>query len=487
MSYSLQDKDTVNKDMFQVSVVEKTTAPENTDFYNSFWSVEKVTFILGWFGQLLSAITEFILVYRAAVGFGATWEFAAVCGLSVVYIYEWLGIRKYLVSVVRQATNRDFDTWQKITLFCFNVFFCLVILTANVVTSIGGHSTTFKSEKNERSKNAHIIEKLNNELINSIDSANKKHEIIKKDLEKEAAEKEEKIIAKYDQEIKGFEASKWAVGASISGFNKKINKSNGKKIEEINEINDTLKVYVSANTALMNSIIKTARSSHKVRIEELKNDTNSSVSIVAILDDATLILLLLFMSLSIISIIYSQIFMSGSGVKSEVKEVKKRPLLIMALLWGLYYKVYHLGYKLVCYIVGDQAYNYSKILMRKDDYTSFDATQNTGLIPFFKSILSSIKGSIKGPPQTPQIGFSANTAKTVKPPAVQEIMKNKGYKVNTITSWFRRSDLVENPENPGPKGQKNNRIKYIKAKEDLTPLGVQFIEDKKNNTVTIIM
>lgn len=492
MFFRNDNKDkSLDRQIFNVSTVETLGTAKDKDFYKNFFSAANITNWIGLTGQALSGVTEFIFFFLACGGKYPVFQQAnaipIITGLFMVFVFEYLGIRVYLVRIVRQAVNKDFNAPQKIALFILNIIFCGSILFANFYTSITGQNVTFKGAKIEID-NSDTLAKIESELLIEIDTIKARTGRENKALTKQANEDKNEVKSTYESSSKDLKASKWVEGANLSKLNNQIVSTNDEKLTKLEAITDTLNARTAANIALMKEAIKTAKAKAKIKKDAIGKKESSTLDIYATFEKYSLVFLIIFMSLGILAIIYKEIFISGSKQDVELKEVKKRPILILALLYGLYMKFYHACYWFVVKIVGSKAYDYSIIMQSKHDYLSTNVSTNnmlTNAIDYFKS----------SPPKPQGIGFKMQNSESAKPSAFQQVSSNleaetdaklkvlSKYNLSTVSSWYKRSDLVKNSESKTEKGKQNNRTKYDAAKAELSQFGVRFFE--KDNHVTI--
>lgn len=499
-----------DRQVFNISTIETLAEAKDKDFYTKFFTAANITKWVGLTGQALSGLTEFIFFFLAVGGkypvFQQVNVLPILTGLFMVFVFEYLGIRVYLVRIVRQVVNKDFKkeikapgptatdevikkvSPQKIALFVLNIIFCGSILFANFYTSITGQGVTFIDLKSNVD-NSDTLTKIDNQLLAEIDTLTARTARNNRKLSKQAENDKKTIEASYKPVIKSLNAAKWTTKDrnKQDAVNDEIRATNQSKLNELKTITDTLNARTAANMALLNEAIKTAKSNATIKKDAVKNKEGSTLDIYAMFDNFSLLFLIVFMTLGILAIIYREIYISGSQQKVELTEVKKRPVLIFALLFGLYMKAYHIFYWLVVKIVGSKAFNYSKIMQTKEDYLSTNVSSNNAL----QAISNYFKTDQQTPVQVSAYGQNKATANNANSSANQKVStdleaKQKAlskYNLGTVASWYKRSDYVKKSESKTEKGKQNNRTKYDNAKADLSAFGVQFIEN--NNHVTI--
>ena len=483
--FGLKSRKEIDSKAFKVGTKEVLGDAKDTKFFTNFFTSNKVTFVIGLVGQILSGITEFIFIFRACGGelpFIQRSNFLAILsGLFAVYLFEYLGVRIYLIRIVRQLIEWDFNTPQKVTLFVLNTIFCLSILGANFGTSIVGQSTTFAGVKNI--DNSDTIVKIEELLLSEIDTIKLKCQVLNDTLKAQSIRDKNDIDVSFALVIKDLNRSKWSTKDKVKqdNINDEIRETNALLLSSKKAIADTLSSQVFANNKLMNESIKTAKSKAKVKKDAIGKSENSQLDILAMIERYSLILLIAFMVLAILAIVYREVYINGSKQDVELRQVKERPVLVVALLYGLYMKFYHLCYKLVVKIVGSKAFDYSKIMQSKDDFYSVDV-----------SPIRIGKGKELTPVMASNIGFGSNrTDPTIDPKNARNTIETQRniilskYNLQTVATWFKRSDLVQSSQSKDESTQKRNRIKYLNAKKELISIGARFSESKTNVSITI--
>jgi len=139
--------------MTNVRLKEVASKATDKDFYNQFFTASNVTAVIGYFGQAVSALTEFHLFFTSTGGvyspfFQQDNILPILAGLIAIYLFDVLGVRVYLVRIIRQIVNKDFGTWERWVLFSFNMLFVMALCGANLVSSWLGQSMTFAAKTN---------------------------------------------------------------------------------------------------------------------------------------------------------------------------------------------------------------------------------------------------------------------------------------------------------------------------------------------------
>jgi hypothetical protein len=502
MFFRNNDKDNqINKEVFNTSTIEHLEDAKDKDFHSKFFTSDRVTFWIGVFGQFLSAITEALFIFRGVGGELPVLQFknlvAVTAALIGVYFFEVIGVRVYLISIVRQITNKDFKTEdkaknsaQKITLFVFNICFCSSILFANFATSLTGQSTTFISAKSSID-NSDTLTKINIQLQSDIDTvrANAVKLIDKIELSSEL--KTKSIKDTYKPILKDLKATKWDEGANKKKIKEDIVKMNNEQIGKLEAITKELKNRIIQVDTTKENTIASLTNIAQLKKDAINKSANADTSIYEIVESYSYYLLLVFMSLSILAIIYREVYISGSKQELKTIEVKKRPLLIPVLLYGLYMKLYHFFYWLTVKIVGSKAFDYSKVMQSKDDYLSSEVSTNEALKNALNYIMQLRKG--KQEQERKLAGFQNSNNTTVTNCATTQlgdISEQKKtalnrYKISTIQMQYKRSNLVKESLSIKLETQQTNTDKYKAAKVDLEQYGVKFVEGR--NSVSIIV
>ena len=339
----------------------------NKDFYNSFFTSSKITHLIGLFGQLISSLTEFHFIFSALSGSYNPFVHQSnilpfLAGLLGIYIFEIVGVRVYLVRIIRQIVNKDFQGSERKILFVFNLVFVVSLCGANLLTSVLGQKHTFATKTNvvTTDKTHHLevekntkIEALQNRYDNNLQELNKAH---KNEIKS--------IRETYNSDIKELKNNRWASRSDkvkydnyASKINAKVDKRNYLIIDTYErqkvEKNDLKQTFTNDK----NSIIM----SYDNRINDISKVEKSNIDLLHIIQKYTLPILMVFILLSWFAIVYKEIFLKGAGQRIEIKEVEKRPLLIVVLIAGIYEKIYQICYYLVAKLLGSTKYQFSDI------------------------------------------------------------------------------------------------------------------------------
>jgi ribosomal protein S27AE len=339
----------------------------NKDFYNSFFTASNVTYIIGLFGQLISSLTEFHFIFSALGGSYTPFIqysnfFAILGGLIAIYIFEVIGVRIYLVRIIRQIVNKDFVGSERKILFAFNLLFVLSLCGANLLTSVLGQKHTFATKTNVTTtdKTHHIEVEKNSKLARLTSRYNKQVAELTTTYQNEKSD----LIKRYDTDIKEMKNSRYTHRENKFKYDSYTAKIDKKLVSKTSDLNDLKNTFNSDKIDLKGTYdynFSLNEKSYDNRINGIYQTTSRTVDLWQMIQKYTLPILMVFILLSWFAIVYKEIFLKGSGQRIEIKEVEKRPLLIFVLIAGIYEKIYQLFYYLVARLLGSTKYQFSDI------------------------------------------------------------------------------------------------------------------------------
>lgn len=468
-NFSLKATNTQN-DVFVKKSVETLSDSKDKAFFAQFFKANSTTKLVGFAGQIVSAITEFKLAYDMLIETNKV--LAVIFGLAIVALFEVVGVRIYLVSIVRQLVKKDFSNAAKVILLAFNVVFCVTLLLASFTFSLVGKNSMFTKASLKTDNTSEIVKSENATL-------NKKQALIieyaKRDSVQNAQLQSElkSIENSYKNSINSLEKSKWTA-TNKDAINVKINALQSEKLAEKKALNALYAAKTDDTKKQLETLLNSIDKANSLQVSSIEKSDNTQLQIINIVNKFSSFFIIALMILSVIAIIYSEIYAFGSKQEIELKEVDVRPNLFFALMYGLYLKAYHLLYKIVVKIVGSQAYYYSKIMQTKQAFLSSQVSTNRLLNAAINEPKIGFQNSIKDCGTT-QLNSFTDDKKTVL---------NK-YKISTLQMQYKRSDLVENSLSSKVATQAENRAKYLVAKSELERIGVKFIEKKDNVIIKI--
>jgi hypothetical protein len=399
----------------------------NKDFYNSFFTASKVTFLIGLFGQLISSITEFHFIY--AVSGGAYKPFFVVSNLLAflaasvaVYIFEVVGVRIYLVRIIRQIVNLDFKGSERKVLFGFNLIFVIALCGANLVTSFLGQKYSFAEKTNVTTTDKTY--QLSNEKTTKIQSINYHFDTLGATKTRTYERAKVSIINSIDYDVKELKNSRYTVRENkikYDNYTKLIDSKLASKTSDLSDLLSTLNVdnerLRNDRTAQINSVTANFES----RINDVSKTVNSKLDLWLLVQKYTLPILIIFILLSWFAIVYNEIFLKGSGQKIEIKEVEKKPLLIIILIAGLYEKIYQLFYWIVAKVIGQKKYQFGEI---QQDVVKYQIKQKQ---PTENPI--NIAANVR------QIGYNRNNQNNIEQPKNEQPTNNfSGLKMDDLSN-----------------------------------------------------
>jgi len=353
--------------MANLRLKEVANEATNKDFFNSFFTVSKFTMIIGYFGQLISSITEFHFIFSATGGaykpfFVISNLIAFVAAAIAIYIFEVVGVRIYLVRIIRQIVNKDFDGNERKVLFVFNLIFGLVLCGSNLLLSILGQTYSFEQQTNVTTTDK--THELSNEKSAKIESINKHSDGLQATLISNYDNDKTSIQSNFDADVKQLKNSQSKFKDLEWKYNEytlKIDKKGEAKTAALNALLSQMNIdkeqIRNDRTTQINSVTGT----YDNRINDVSKVANSNIDLVLMIQKYTLPILIIFIVLSWAAIVYNEVFLKGAGQTIEVKEVAKKPLLITVLIVGLYEKIYQVFYWIVAKIIGSKKYEFGDI------------------------------------------------------------------------------------------------------------------------------
>jgi hypothetical protein len=432
---------------------EVLSKPTNQDFFNLFFKSQSVTYLIGIFGQIISGFTEFYFVFTATKGSLPIFQIANVPSLLLaslaVYIFEVIGVRVFLVKIIRQIVSKKFGDWTDWVLFAFNLLFCLALCGTNLWFSLLGQTASFHSSTNVRvTDQTFHLDSAKMVKVEAIKSkCSLKYTLIRQDY---LAQEKGKVLL-FDQAIVELKNNRWAVRENKRKYNAYTNKIDEQLTSKNNELLTLASNREKALTRLdieKEREIEQIRQSFDKRIGDIENVANADVDLWAMVQQYTRPILVVFILLSWIAIIYQEIFFKGSGQNVEVKEVSFRPLLLWVLVVGWYDKFYHWFYGKVVNNVGLDKYRYSAIRTNEVSYNALEAVKEKSP--------NEVRPKIAA---VRQIGFSKNSE--AQKPNIQNLKADTTMTVATVNIG---DDTIGVKTNQG--------VQYINTNDDRTTVTV---------------
>jgi Zn finger protein HypA/HybF involved in hydrogenase expression len=353
--------------MSNLRLKEVANEATNKDFFNSFFTASKVTMIIGYFGQLISSLTEFHFIFSATGGtykppFTLSNILPFVAASVAIYIFEVVGVRIYLVRIIRQIVNKEFSGNERKVLFVFNLIFVLVLCGSNILVSVLGQKYSFASKTNVTTTDKTY--ELSNEKAAKIESINTHFDGLQATLISNYDNDKTSIQSNFDADVKQLKNSQSKFKNLEWKYNEytlKIDKKGEAKTAALNALLSQMNIdkeqIRSDRTTQINSITGT----YDNRINDVSKVANSNIDLLLMVQKYTMPLLVIFIVLSWVAIVYNEIFLKGAGQTIEIKEVAKKPLLITVLIVGLYEKIYQMFYWIVAKVIGNKKYEFGDI------------------------------------------------------------------------------------------------------------------------------
>jgi hypothetical protein len=421
--------------MSNLRLKEVANEATNKDFYNSFFTSSKVTTLIGYFGQLISALTEFHFIFSATGGayqppFTLSNILPFLAALIGIYIFEIVGVRIYLVRIIRQIVNLDFSGSERKVLFGFNLIFVVALCGANLVTSWLGQKYSFASKTNVTTTDKTY--QLSNEKTTKIQSINYHFDTLGATKTRIYERAKVSIINSIDYDVKELKNSRYTVRENkikYDNYTKLIDSKLASKTSDLNDLLSQLNIdkerLRNDRTTQINSITANFES----RINDVSKTENSNVDMWLMVQKYTLPILIVFILLSWVAIIYNEIFLKGAGQTIEIKEVAKKPLLIVIFALGIYEKIYQVFYWIVGTLIGNKKYQFDDI---QQYVVKYELNQNKDTETRLK-IESQNGWQVRQ--QVRQIGYNRNNQNNIEQPKNEQPTNNfSGLKMNDLSN-----------------------------------------------------
>ena len=160
-------QNTNNSTQFKVASTESLEQPKNGKFYAVFNRSHHTINILGYGGQVLSGITEFLAVY----GLFEDWRLGTIFGLFAVFLFEVVGLRIVLKTLIRSIVRREYKSKHAKFLIVLLVFIFGGLLYKNIDFSLTGNKFAFhQKEDNTTHNRVFALDSLMNVELSKIES-----------------------------------------------------------------------------------------------------------------------------------------------------------------------------------------------------------------------------------------------------------------------------------------------------------------------------
>ena len=339
----------------------------NKDFYNQFFTATRITTWLGYFGQFISSITEFLFLF---IALGGTYQpfikasnlIPILSGLLGVYIFEFLGVRVYLVRIIRQIVNKDFKGTERLILFSFNLLFVVALCGSNLFLSWLGQKYTFTQKTNiTTTDKTYNLEQQRNDKVKAIElHHNEQLERLKADYRADKTE----IETRYQKEIAELKNNRWTYRDNQKKYNSYtalIDKQLRAKRGDLEQLSSQFAIDKEQLIKSLKTARNDTRTTYNNRINDIAKSERANIDLWLLVQRYTLPILIGFILLSWFAIVYNEIFIKGAGQKIEIKKVEKRPFLLSVVALGIYEKIYQVFYYLVARLLGAKKYQFGAI------------------------------------------------------------------------------------------------------------------------------
>lgn len=481
---------------FNIDTAEKSSAAGNAQFFATHHKTARTAAVIGYAGQVLSAITEFLLVLNWA-GFQpriCLQSVAAVAaGLFAVYLFEVIGVRVFLVRVVRQTIARDFKTPAAVALYAFNVLFLLAIGYASFYTSISFVSNTGDAQAQKVQRVADTLQTLQQQQIALQQQITAKATAEIARIDSLQAVERVQVAATFDAAIKDLRRAKWVQGADRIQIDKQITQQQAEKLAALAAIESKYNARLQPLQQQMQQQVQQVSNAHTAAVAEIQTAATDRAQLVQLFSVYGVQLLVVFMSLAIVSIIYTEIYRHGAQIETELQQVAKRPNLLLVLVQAVGAHLYHFAYKLTARIAPAAVYDYAKFDAQRvaiypaDLRTQQQQQQITPQTPaaaYNSTALQIAQHRKANAPTatntTANAGADADSSAMRKPFATQRaadvVAVLDKYNISTVASWYKRSSLCKSSTSKTAAAAERNTRNYLQAKQDLQAVGAQIIE-----------
>jgi len=413
--------------MSNLRLKEVANEATNKDFYNSFFTSSKVTNLIGYFGQFISALTEFHFIFSATGGaYQPPFTISNIlpfCGALIgIYIFEVVGVRIYLVRIIRQIVNLEFQGNERKILFVFNLLFVVSLCGSNLVTSYLGQKYSFASKTNVTTTDKTY--KLSNEKTTKIQSINYHFDTLGATKTRIYERAKVSIINSIDYDVKELKNSRYTVRENkikYDNYTKLIDSKLASKTRDLNDLLSQLNIDKERLRSDRTTQINSVAANFDNRINDVSKTENSNLDLWLLVQKYTLPILVIFILLSWVAIIYNEIFLKGAGQTIEIKEVAKKPLLIIIFALGIYEKIYQVFYWIVARIIGSKKYQFGEI---QQDVVKYQIKQK-----------QPTENPINVAAQVRQIGYNRNNQNNIEQPKNEQPTNNfSGFKMDDLSN-----------------------------------------------------
>jgi hypothetical protein len=388
-------------------LTEKVGTPTNEKFFNLHFEGARVTRIVGFAGQFLSALTEFYAIFTALSGTFSplfVWRnlLPLLSALACVYLFEVVGVRVYLIRLVRQITQRELDGLPNKQLFISNLFFVLVLCGSNIVASVLGQDISFDAKVNVTTTDKAFkvdsiktekIAALNTDFDKSVSSVNADFDNERKAINADFDSERKAINQRFDELQRTLKDNRFTVRNDKAKYNAVANEIqtaitdkqtalsdlDQRKATALSDLDSRKKSALERIENDRKQQVTDVATTYNARAKDLLSTSVGSQSIWQMVKKYTRYILVLFILLSWIAIIYEEVFYKGAGVPITVETKAKRPNLFLLWFKGVYDMCYLWFYTKIVKTVGVDDFEFSDVKQRKTYIDSLQIANGTPL------------------------------------------------------------------------------------------------------------
>lgn len=454
-------------------------APRNRKFYALFHSPKGKTRLIGVAGQVISGATSAVAVFALAGGLDAAtysprWILAAMIGAAAAWLFQVVGVRAYLVRIIRQATRREFHNWKWWAMLALNLTLFAAIFSVDLATSMLSRQVLLPQATEAASAaaadSAQIVAAANAAMLEQ----EKTYEAQRATIRADHAAKVAATTDRAKEDVKALERSLW--GETVTPAQRA--KTKAAIIERQKQLdNDLAALQLAADQSLREIDRKEAAyrkntcTTVNAQLSAVGSGAQGRGRLAASLWGWATLALVIAGLTTVISIVYEEIYFTGSEVDFEIKESDKQNLFVL-LFGGLYDRIYY----------ALEGWIYALITPKKPAPIEFQISTPSAAEPrpqmgFFNHHAGAqpIATQKVTQPQAPQ-----NAANKAAYKASLQAMREfrKKYRESTVKSWYDRSQYAPQPRSSTPQAIARNTAKYEAVKREFENKGVTFIEGK---------
>lgn len=454
---------------------EVARAPRNRKFFTRFHLTKAQTRVIGVAAQCIGGATSAVAVWALLGGLEAEpyklrWTIAAFGGVAAAYLFQVIGVRAYLVRIIRQATRAEFENWKWVSMMVLNVIFFAAIFTADISTSFMARRVLLP----QKSSTASAASADSAAILSASAAAMAEREA---DLAAAiAAVKATAATATQAAEQRAaaavveLEKMKWgdASPATIATAKSKIAARQEALAGEIEIINGDAAAEITRLQNAHHRWEETHNAGTAAQLAAIGSAAKGKGSFATAAWGFTTLILVIAAALAVLFIIYEEIYFVGSEVDFETVPSQKENLFLL-LMRGLYDRIYYALERFVMWAIRPP-----QPRAKGHEAPQLQPSQRVQIGGFTTASAQSQKPVTQKDtdvqPPTASAQYAAAQA------AYLEMLRE--VRPNTVKSWYDRSYYSPEPRAATPEAQAANAAKYDAIKAKYGPRGIKFIEGK---------